>query len=78
VRNVWNGSDTVKRLNLYNRVIGADFNLITKSNKWNGDFYYNKSFDDFSSDKNYSYGLFLSYSSRYFNTFAGNTAWAKL
>ncbi len=71
VRNVWNGSDTVKKLNLYNRVVGADFNLITKSNKWNGDFYYNKSFDDFTSDKNYSYGLFLSYSSRYFNALGG-------
>jgi hypothetical protein len=71
VRNAWNGSDTVKKLNLYNRVIGADFNLFTKSNKWNGDFYYHKSFDDFTSDKNYSYGLFLSYSSRHFNTFGG-------
>ncbi|MBI1770665.1 MAG: carbohydrate binding family 9 domain-containing protein [Bacteroidetes bacterium] len=71
VRKAWNGTDTVKKLNLYNRVIGADFNLFTKSNKWNGDFYYHKSFDDFSKDNNYSYGLFLSYSTRYFNTFGG-------
>lgn len=71
VRKVWNGTDTVKKLNLYNRVIGADFNLFTKSNNWNGDFYYHKSFDDFTSDQNYSYGQFLSYSSRYFNSFAG-------
>ncbi|MBI3482472.1 MAG: carbohydrate binding family 9 domain-containing protein [Bacteroidetes bacterium] len=30
VRKAWNGTDTVKKLNLYNRVIGADFNLFTK------------------------------------------------
>lgn len=71
VRTVWNGATNVKKLNLYNRVIGADFNLFTKSNKWNGDFYYHKSFDEFSSNNNYSYGLFLSYSKRYFNAFAG-------
>lgn len=71
VRNVWNGTDSVKKLHLFNRVIGADFNLLTKSNKWNGDFYFNKSFDDFTTDKNYSYGLFLSYSSRYFNAYSG-------
>lgn len=71
VRTVWTGTKNVKKLDLYNRVIGADFNLFTKSNKWNGDFYYHKSLDDFSKDNNYSYGLFLSYSTRYFNTFGG-------
>ncbi|MBS1681854.1 MAG: carbohydrate binding family 9 domain-containing protein [Bacteroidetes bacterium] len=71
VRNVWDGTKNTKKLNLYNRVIGADFNLFTKSNRWNGDFYYHKSFDDFSTNNNYSYGGFLSYSTRYFNTFGG-------
>jgi hypothetical protein len=71
VRDVWTGTSNVKKLNLYNRVIGADFNLFTKSNKWNGDFYYHKSLDAFTSDNNYSYGLFLSYSTRYFRTFGG-------
>jgi hypothetical protein len=71
------GTDTVKRLNLYNRVLGADFNLFTKSNRWNGDFYYHKSFDHFTVDKNYSHGLFLSYSSRNFNVYAGENAYGK-
>lgn len=71
LRTVWNGTTNVKKLNLYNRVIGADFNLFTKSNKWNGDFYYNKSFDGFTTDKNYSYGVFISYSTRYLSTFGG-------
>jgi hypothetical protein len=71
------GKDTLKRLNLYNRVIGADFNLITKSNRWNGDFYYHRSFDDFSSDKNYSLGTFLGYNSRYFNAFSATEMMGK-
>jgi hypothetical protein len=72
-----NGTDTVRQLNLYNRVMGADFNLFTKSNRWNGDFYYHKSFDRFTSDKNYSHGMFLSYSTRHFNAYAGENAWGK-
>jgi hypothetical protein len=71
IRTVWTGTKNEKKLNLYNRVIGADFNLFTKSNKWNGDFYYHKSLDDFSKDNNYSYGLFLSYSTRYINAMGG-------
>jgi hypothetical protein len=71
------GSDTVKTLSHYNRVIGADFNLFTKSNRWNGDFYYHKSFDRFTSDKNFSHGMFLSYSSRFFNVYIGENAWGK-
>lgn len=63
------GKDTV--LNLYNRVFGADFNLITKSNKWNGDFYYHQSLDDFHKDENYSVGSFLSYNTRYLGFFGG-------
>jgi hypothetical protein len=72
-----NGADTVRQLNLYNRVIGVDYNLFTKSNRWNGDFYYHKSFDKFTSDKNYSHGAFLSYNSRNFNVFVGENAWGK-
>ncbi|HCW08944.1 MAG TPA: hydrolase [Cytophagales bacterium] len=71
VYNYWNGTRNVKKLNLYNRVIGADFNLFNKSNRWVGDFYYHKSFDAMSKDDNHSYGLFLSYSTRYFNALGG-------
>lgn len=61
--------DTITTLNKFNRVIGADFNLFTKSNRWTGDFFYHRSIDNFSSDKNYSYGAFLGYSSRNLNVF---------
>jgi len=77
IRKVWNGSDTVKKLNLYNRVVGADFNLFTKSNNWNGDFYYHKSFDDFSTNNNYSYGGFLGYFSRHFSIMASRSGIGK-
>jgi Domain of unknown function (DUF5916)/Carbohydrate family 9 binding domain-like len=63
------GQDTV--LNIYNRVIGVDFNLITKSNKWNGDFYYHQSLDAFNRDKNFSTGGFLGYNTRKWNAFVG-------
>ena len=67
----------VTRLNRYNRVIGADFNLFTKSNRWNGDFYYHRSLDDFATTKNYSYGAFLGYFSRNLNVFVGQNGVGK-
>jgi hypothetical protein len=69
------GNDTV--LNLYNRVFGVDFNLVTKSNKWFGDFYYHQSMDDFHADKNYSAGAFLGYRNRHLGVFFGNNVVAK-
>ena len=77
VRDVINGTDTTKRLNLYNRVVGFDFNLITKSNRWNGDIYYHHSIDDFTSNSNYSTGAFIGYNTRHFNAFVANNAVGK-
>lgn len=65
------GQDTV--LNTYNRVFGFDFNLITKSNKWNGDFYYHQSLDAFHTDKNYSAGAFIGYNTRHLVVLFGNS-----
>jgi hypothetical protein len=69
------GTDTV--LNTYNRVMGFDFNLITKSNKWNGDVYYHRSLDAFHSDNNYSAGAFIGYNTRHLEFFVGNNAVGK-
>jgi len=77
VRDVISATDTTKQLNLYNRVFGFDFNLITKSNRWNGDIYYHQSLDDFSSSDRYSTGLFLGYNTRHFNAFIANNAVGK-
>lgn len=64
VKEEWNGTDTVPKLNTYNRVVGADFNLITASNKWGGKAYYHHSFDNFSDKDRYSFGGFASYATR--------------
>lgn len=73
VRETYNETgDTTTTLNTYNRVIGADFNLFTKSNRWNSDVYYFKSFDNFSDADNYAYGAFLGYFSRNLSVLAGH------
>ena len=64
------GQDTV--LNTFNRVVGVDFNLLTKSNKWSGDFYYHRSIDAFHTSENYSMGNFLGYNTRRLNVFLAN------
>lgn len=65
------GQDTI--LKTYSRVVGFDFNLITKTNKWSGDVYYHQSLDAFHADKNYSAGTFFSYNTRHLNASFGNT-----
>jgi hypothetical protein len=64
VKEVWDGSHSVPKLNTYNRVAGMDFNLITANNKWAGKAYYHYSFDNFSDKDAYSAGGYASYSTR--------------
>ena len=54
--------DTV--VNRYNRIVGADFTLITKTNRWGGKMYYHRSFDDYRSGSDQSSGVFLNYNGR--------------
>lgn len=71
VKEVWNGADSVPKLNTYNRVAGVDFNLITADNKWGGKAYYHHSFDNFSEKDRYSFGGFASYSTRKISLMSG-------
>lgn len=71
IKRVWNGQDTVTKLHRYNRVLGADFNLITKNNRWSGKAYYHYSIDDFSKGKASSHGAFLAYTGRNINVVGG-------
>lgn len=71
IKRVWNGTDSVTRLHTYNRVLGADFNFITKSNKWSGKAYYHRSFDDFSAHSDHSHGAYLAYISRNLTVLGG-------
>lgn len=71
VKEVWNGTDSVPKLNTYNRVAGVDFNLITADNKWGGKAYYHHSFDNFSEKDRYSFGGFASYDTRKISLMSG-------
>ncbi|NJN41896.1 MAG: hydrolase [Flammeovirgaceae bacterium] len=47
----------------YNRTLGIDFNLQSADNKWNGKFYYHKSFDEEKTDSTFATGARISYNS---------------
>ena len=47
----------------YNRVIGAEFNFLSKDGKWNSRNYFHQSFDDGSNDQSFAFGNWLGYES---------------
>lgn len=47
----------------FNRVLGFDYNLASKNNRWNGKFFYHREFDEKKLDSTFATGGFLSYSS---------------
>lgn len=60
----------------WNRVVGVDYNLATKSNKWNGKTFLHRSFSEEDGGDDYVHGLFLEYRERnwnlnYFHAYAG-------
>ena len=54
----------------YNRVLGIDYDLISKGNRWNGKFFLHKSFAHNSAGNDASAGATLDYNSRYFSTYS--------
>jgi len=58
------GNDTTTSYKLYNRVIGAEFNLFTEDTRWAGDFYYQRSFDNWNKNGTYNHGAFIRYQRR--------------
>jgi hypothetical protein len=48
--------------NMFNRVVGFDYNLASKNNIWDGKFFYHRSFQPENLDKQYSQGAMLNYS----------------
>ena len=71
MREVTRNGKKKNELNTYNRVYGADFNLASESNTWQGDMYYHRSADAISEDKNFSHGAFLGYNTRNFGFAVG-------
>ena len=54
----------------YNRVLGLDYNLISKDNMWNGKFFVQKSFEPDSGGKDLSTGGIIDYNSRHYNIYS--------
>ena len=54
----------------YNRVLGLDYNLISKDNMWNGKFFVQKSFEPVSGGKDLSTGGIIDYNSRHYNIYS--------
>ncbi|HTJ48210.1 MAG TPA: DUF5916 domain-containing protein [Cyclobacteriaceae bacterium] len=70
-------NDTLYELNKSNTVIGADFNLNTKSNRWVGKLYYHRSFNTYKENKNYSGGVFVAYNTRRLGVYFAEQALGK-
>lgn len=69
----WNGTDTVKALNGYNRVAAVDIESRSADNTWYTSLFYNKSFDNFNTSKTQTGGGFVSYTKRSYNLFLGQS-----
>lgn len=54
----------------YNRVLGIDYNLLSKDNMWNGKFFAHKSFQPTGGDKDYSAGGSMIFNSRNYNVYS--------
>lgn len=69
----WNGTDTVRALNKYNRVFAIDLESRSKDNSWYTSLFYNHSFDDFNPDKRQTGGGYITYTKRNIMLSGGGT-----
>tara|TARA_B100001142_G_scaffold21067_1_gene19536 strand:- start:13614 stop:15830 length:2217 start_codon:yes stop_codon:yes gene_type:complete len=58
--------DYINENDVYNRILGFDYNLRSKNSKWDGKYYFHKSFSPDNDENSTSYGLSTSYESRNF------------
>jgi len=63
-RQSFKDNDFVEREDEYNRLLGADYNLASRDNTWNGKFYLHKSFQPDDNVGNFSSGARINYNSR--------------
>lgn len=66
-----NGGTSVP--NTYNRVLGADVELMSSDNRWYSSSYFAKSFDEYETSKTLSGGAFMRYSVRHVEVAGGST-----
>ena len=58
--------DFTLRAKKYNRIIGLDYNLASKNNKWEGKFFFHKSISPDNLGDSYSHASYLQYYAKYF------------
>ncbi|MEI6410075.1 MAG: DUF5916 domain-containing protein [Bacteroidota bacterium] len=58
----------------WNRVAGLEYNLYSKDNRWEGEWYYHRSFSPDSKQRGATYASFLGYRDRHFNARLGYLA----
>ena len=63
----FSAEDTTISTTQYNRVIGLDYNLLSKDNRWEGDIFYHRSLDPDKKDDAFASGAFLRYQVRTMN-----------
>ena len=59
--------------NTYNRVLGADLELLSSDNRWYSSSYFAKSFDQYQTNNTLSGGAFVRYSVRHLEVAGGST-----
>lgn len=57
--------DVPSDTSMFNRVLGFDYNLASKDNLWDGKFFYHRSFQPESPDKQYAQGATIKYSTKH-------------
>jgi hypothetical protein len=72
-KNKWNGKDTIKTLNKYNRVATVDMELRSADNSWYSSMFFSHSFDDFHTSSNQTGGVFVQRTKRNLQLFVGET-----
>lgn len=63
-------SDSLHEFNInpdkYNRIIGLDYNLASRDNKWEGKFFFHKSLSPNNPSDSYTHASYLQYNAKYF------------
>ncbi len=67
------GNSKANVLNNFNRVLGADLEVLSKDNKWYSSIFYSRSFDNFNNSAQQAGAAFLSYTKRHYSFVAGKS-----
>ncbi|MFK7921394.1 MAG: DUF5916 domain-containing protein, partial [Bacteroidia bacterium] len=72
-RDIQTGGQSQRIRNVYNRVLSADLELLSKDNQWYHSSYLGMSLDDLSEGQNFSGATFWRFNNRNWEAFVGNT-----